>query len=158
MFCINCGAKLDDKANFCNHCGTRVAPNAYQQADSSDKFAATRPTNQPIVPNHNAQVTCSVNLVYPNGRSEIGDIHISATEIIFVKKSKAVHLAFGFVGRALENGEEKLRINVSDIIKGNRTRIGLNSNVYQITLRNGEVYKLCLDNPKKVSYLEGIFG
>ncbi len=158
MFCINCGTKLDDRANFCNHCGARVAQNAQPRSDSSAQFATQQPTAQPIAPINNAQVTCSVNLVYPNGRSEIGDIHISATEIIFVKKSKAAFLAFGSVGRALDNGEEKLRINISDIVKGNRTRIGLNSNVYQLTLRNGEVYKLCLDNPKKLSYLEGIFG
>lgn len=158
MYCTNCGTKLDDRANFCSHCGARMTQNPQPQWDHSPNYAARQPIPQPVVPNNNPQVTCSVNLVYPNGRSEIGDIHITATEIIFVRKSKAVFLAFGSTGRSLDKGQEQLRIHISDVIKGNRTRIGLNSNVYQLTLRNGDVYRLCLDNPGKKPYLEGLFG
>ena len=100
-----------------------------------------------------------VNIVYPGGRlNEIGDLYLTATEMIFVKKSKGARLVFGFVGTALEKGEEKLRFNLADIISGGRTKIGLNSNVYQITLRNGEVYKICVNNPAKIACLEQRFG
>jgi len=47
---------------------------------------------------------------------------------------------------------------VSALSGGQKTRIGINFNVYQITLRNGEIYKLCMDKPKMVSYLQGMFG
>lgn len=41
----------------------------------------------------------SVNIVYPDGKhNEIGDIYITATEMIFVKKSKGVLIALGFIG------------------------------------------------------------
>jgi len=75
-----------------------------------------------------------------------------------VKKSKGARLAFGFIGTALEKGEEKLRFTLSDIISGGRTKIGLNSNVYQITLRSGETYKICVNNPAKIACLEQRFG
>jgi len=101
----------------------------------------------------------ALNILYPDGRTnEIGDLYITATEMIFVKKSKGARLAFGFIGTALEKGEEKLRFTLSDIISGGRTKIGLNSNVYQITLRSGETYKICVNNPAKIACLEQRFG
>ena len=78
--------------------------------------------------------------------------------MVFIKKSKGIYLAFGLPGRALDKGEQKLCFNLSDIAHGKRTRIGINANVYQITLTSGAVYKLCLDKPKVVTYLERIFG
>lgn len=100
-----------------------------------------------------------VNIVYPDGRyNEIGDLYITASELIFRKKSKGVMVAFGFLGKALEEGEEKLRIPFADIANGHRTKIGLNTNVYQINLRNGQVYKICVNNPAKIASLAQRFG
>lgn len=83
---------------------------------------------------------------------------MTATEMIFVKKSKGARLAFGFIGTAIEKGEEALRFNLSDLVSGGRTKIGLNSNVYRITLRNGDIYKICVNNPSKIACLEQRFG
>ncbi|MBE6783241.1 MAG: zinc ribbon domain-containing protein [Ruminococcaceae bacterium] len=166
MFCSKCGTQINDDACFCYKCGTAVVqnankqsyayeqPNTYQQSNVYQQPAASQPTAL----YNNVQEKFGVNIVYPDGHNEIGDICITATEIIFYKKSKAVRVAFGFLGSALENGEEKLRINVSDIISGGKTRIGINPYVYQITLRNGGTYKLCVNNPSKLPYLEQRFG
>ena len=148
MFCSKCGTQIEDNANFCFNCGNPVGSNAYQQPN----------TTQAVAFHGNDPVKSGVNIVYPDGHSEIGDIYIYETEMVFVKKSKGIYIAFGLPGRALEKGEEKLRFNVSDIIGGQKTKIGINPNVYQITLRTGETYKLCLDKPKVVSYLQGRFG
>jgi uncharacterized OB-fold protein len=143
MFCSKCGAKVEENAKFCSNCGSTIAQNAPQQpamSYSGEVFSA------------------SVNLVYPDGHNEVGKVDVSANEIIFFQKSKVVLLAFGMLGNAIEKGKEKVHINTADIVGGQRTRIGLNSNVYQITLRNGQVYKLCVNNPAKLSYFEKRFG
>lgn len=124
----------------------------------TDAYQQPAPSDNTDYYNHHLE-KFGVNIVYPDGRhNEIGDLYITATEMIFVKKSKAVRLAFGFIGTALQKGEEKLRFNLADIISGGRTKIGLNSSVYQITLRNGEVYKICVNNPLKIACLEQRFG
>lgn len=132
-------------------------PNNYQPNQYEQKTYDVNQYEQ--VASYSSQtVKDGVNVVYPDGHSEIGDIYISATEIVFVKKSKAVLLAFGMIGNHLEKGTETLRFPTSDIVGGQRTRIGLNVNVYQITLRNGETYRLCMNHPKTVTYLESMFG
>ena len=148
MFCSNCGTQIEDHARFCYNCGSAITQNASQPGNYQ----------QPNAYQQNYQDKFGVNIVYPDGHNEIGDLYITATEMVFVKKSKAVRLAFGFLGSALENGEATLRLNIADIVRGGRTKIGLNPHVYQITLRNGEAYKLCVNNPAKLSYLEGRFG
>ena len=77
---------------------------------------------------------------------------------VFHKKSKAVMLAFGFIGNHVESGELKLRINTSDIMSGGRIRYGINVNVYQITLRDGQNFKICFNNPAKIKLLANRFG
>lgn len=170
MFCSKCGTQIQDNANFCFNCGNPVGGNAYQQPNttqSSDAYQQDDVYEEVNVYQQNATKTVAyctkepvksgVNIVYPDGHSEIGDLYIYETEMVFIKKSKGIYIAFGLPGRALEKGEEKLRFDFSDIVGGMKTRIGINPNVYQITLRSGETYKLCLDKPKVVSYLEGIF-
>jgi len=159
MFCSNCGTKIEDTANFCYKCGSRITQNAQANNTASNNYQQQNNAYQQSTSNaSSAPIKCGVNVVFPDGHSEIGDLYISSTELLFVKKSKGVAVAFGQIGRSLEKGEERLCFNVSDIIGGQKTRIGINFNVYQITLRNGEIYKLCMDKPKMVSYLQGMFG
>ncbi len=166
MFCSNCGTQVQDNARFCYKCGSAIAQNTQQASTSYEQPDTYQQPNvyqqpapsQPAASYNNVQVKDGVNIVFPDGHNEIGDIHIFANEIIFIKKSKAVRVAFGFLGSAVENGDERLRINVSDIVSGCKTRIGINPNVYQITLRDGQVFKLCLNKPKTISYLQGRFG
>ena len=188
MFCSKCGTQLEDLASFCFRCGSPVAPavqqaNAYQQpVYGQPQSAYQQPVYQQSQPAHqqpvyqqpvyqqpagysntdyynNHQEKFGVNIVYPDGRyNEIGDLYITATEMIFVKKSKGVRIAFGFLGSAIEDGEEKLRFALGDIVGGRRTKIGINPNVYQITLRNGQTYKICVNNPAKIACLEQRFG
>lgn len=156
MFCSQCGTQVDDTARFCYRCGSPITqgptPSNSYQTNYSQPAQPTSP--QPPASN----VKDRVNIVYPDGHSEIGDLYISASEIVFVKKSKTVLVAFGYVGNRMENGQEALRLQVSDIVSGQRTRIGLNRNVYQITLRDGNTYRLCLSHPGTITYLEGRFG
>ena len=97
-------------------------------------------------------------IVFPDKHNEVGTLFVSADELVFMKKSKTVRIMFGFLGSALENGEESLRISVSDIARGTKTRYGLNGNVYEITLRNGAAFKICPNLPGDVKYLQGRFG
>lgn len=166
MFCSNCGTQVQDNARFCYKCGSAITQNAQPSANTYQQPGVYEQPNvyqqpvqpQPTVSYSNTQVKDGVNVVFPDGHNEIGDIYISATEIVFIKKSKAVRAAFGFLGSAIENGQERFRINVSDIAGGCKTRIGINPNVYQITLRDGQIFKLCLNKPKTISYLQGRFG
>ena len=54
MFCKNCGAKLDDDAQFCEKCGTVVKRPAVQQpkpVEPEEKIAQqTLPTESPAEP------------------------------------------------------------------------------------------------------------
>ena len=152
MFCIKCGTQLPDDACFCFKCGHAMNQNtqqttAYQQPNTYHQPSYNEPPE-----------TFSVNLVYPDKHNEIGDIRFTATEMIFFKKSKGVAIAFGFVGRAIENGKEVLRLNLADVVSGGKTRIGINPHVYQLTFRDGSVYKLCIDNPVKLAYMQRRFG
>ena len=171
MFCSNCGTKIADNANFCFNCGSPVGGSSYQQPNTTqyaDSYQQEEVYQEVNAYQQNAAksvaycakepVKSGVNIVYPDGHSEIGDLYIYETEMVFIKKSKGIYIAFGLPGRALEKGEEKLRFDFSDIVGGMKTRIGINPNVYQITLRSGEVYKLCMDKPKVVSFLQGRFG
>ena len=168
MFCSNCGTQVPDNVRFCHNCGSAIIQNAnsqpvqQQNSFSYEQPAYQQPTyQQPVAQQPIAAPTemkFGVNLVYPDGHNEIGDIYISATAIMFAKKSKAVRLAFGLLGSALEKGEVKVKINVADIVAGGKTRIGINPHVYQLTLRNGQVYKLCINNPANLSYMERRFG
>ena len=119
MFCTKCGTQMDAADAFCPECGLAVAQPQY-----------TPPQSQPAQPV--AELKAGVNIVYPDGHNEIGDLYFSATTVRFVKKSKAVRVAFGFLGSAMENGEQVLHFPVSEIVSGQKTRIGLNGNVYQI--------------------------
>lgn len=160
MFCSNCGAQVADNASFCSNCGNRIVQNAFQQPNvyqQPNEYQQPNAYQQPIV-QEAYEEKFGINLVYPDGHNEIGDVYFSATRMKFVKKSKAVRLAFGFLGSALETGEEKLHLNLADVVSGGRTRIGVNVYVYQLTFRNGEIYKLCVNNPAKMSYLEKRFG
>lgn len=172
MFCSKCGTQIDDSASFCFRCGSPVPQaaqnaNAYQQPQYQQPQYQQPQYQQPVYQQaapsvdyrNNYVDKFGVNIVYPDGRyNEIGDLYITASELIFVKKSKGVMVAFGFLGKALEQGDEKLRFNFADIAGGCRTKIGLNSNVYQITLRNGQVYKICVNNPSKIASLAQRFG
>lgn len=156
MFCSKCGTQVEEDALFCYKCGSAIPQNAggaASQPNSSQTYTA-----QPTASFTGETVKDRVNIVYPDGHSEIGDLYISDTELMFVKKSKGVMIAFGFLGNRMEKGQEKLCFRVSDIVNGQRTRIGLNRNVYQINLRNGESYRLCLNHPKTVTHLESMFG
>ena len=116
MNCPGCGTPVENDACFCGECGIALAqsaPNTYQ-APPANPYQA--PPSQPTAPYNAATQKCGVNIVYPDGHNEIGDLYISPTELTFVKKSKAVRLAFGFLGSAIENGTEALRINVCDIV------------------------------------------
>lgn len=97
-------------------------------------------------------------IIYPDKHNEIGTLFVSADELVFMRKSKAVRIMFGFLGSAAENGEESLRLAVSDIARGTKTRYGLNGNIYEITLQNGAVFKICPNIPGDVKYLQGRFG
>lgn len=153
MFCIKCGTQLPDDACFCFKCGNAINQNTQQTT-------ANQQPNTYQQPNYTAQPEdgFGVNIVYPDGHNEIGDVRFTATEMIFIKKSKGVRLAFGFVGSALENGKETLRLNLADVVSGGKTRIGINPHVYQLTFRDGSVYKLCVNNPVKLAYLKSRFG
>ena len=129
--------------------------NFYQDTSQQTNSYQSAP-QQPAVSYDSSAIKAGVNVVYPDGHNEIGDLYISSADLRFVRKSKAVRIAFGFVGSAIEDGEEVLRINISDIAFGQRTRIGLNSNVYQITLRNGAAYRICFNRPKNISVLDQI--
>ena len=150
MFCSNCGSAVQDGARFCSNCGSALAQSAPQPQQQTYQ--------QPTHSYNTEGKKCGVTVVYPDGHNEIGDIVISATEILFLKKSKAIRLSVGFIGSAMEKGQEKLLFPIADIVRGSRTRIGLNGNVYQITMKNGETYKFCFNMPKNISYLEGIIG
>ncbi len=150
MFCSNCGSAVQDGARFCSNCGSALAQSAPQPQQPAPQ--------QPAYSYNTEGKKCGVTVVYPDGHNEIGDIVISATEILFLKKSKAIRLSVGFLGSAMEKGQEKLLFPIADIVRGSRTRIGLNGNVYQITMKNGETYKFCFNMPKNISYLEGIIG
>ncbi len=154
MFCTKCGVQLPDTAAFCSACGNAVKGAPSQQPASNQQGAYQQPDNSYM----NNAVKADVNIVYPDGHNEIGQLYITQNELAFHKKSKGVLLAFGMVGNHIQNGELKLRIPMSDIVSGGKTRIGLNSNVYQITLRNGSVYKICFNNPGKISLLSSRFG
>ena len=163
MFCSNCGTQVPDNVRFCHNCGSAIIQNANPQpVQQQNSFSYEQPTyqqpvyQQPVVAP--TELKFGGNLVYPDGHNEIGDFYVSATEIMFAKKSKAVRLAFGFAGSAMEKGEVKVKINVADIVAGGKTRIGINPHVYQLTLRNGQVYKLCINNPANLSYMERRFG
>ena len=162
IFCSNCGTQVQDTAKFCFRCGSPIYSGG--QAAPEPQTVNPQPAyQQPAAPDtgyrSNHQECFGVNIVYPDGRhNEIGDLYITASELIFVKKSKGVRIAFGFVGSAIEQGEEKLRISFGEIAGGRRTRLGINPNVYEINLRNGQTYKLCVNNPGKISCLEQRFG
>lgn len=162
MYCYNCGYIVPDEARFCSQCGCALTPRSAQPQTNYAAPQAQAPSYTQVpsytqAPSYApAPVKGGVNIVYPDGHNEIGDIYISAAEIRFVRKSKAVRVAFGMIGSAIENGQEALCFNVSDIIDGRKTRIGLNPNVYQITLRNGDIYKLCLNQPKNIAVLDQI--
>lgn len=156
MFCTRCGAQVENNAAFCQVCGNALAQSAYQQPVSQPEYQ--QQVYQQYNYKENYLEKFGINMVYPNGRNDIGDLYVTATEIIFVKKSKAVRFAFGLIGSTIESGEEKVRINIADVVVGGKTSIGINTNVYQLTLRNGEVYKLCVNNPAKLLYLRQIFG
>ena len=180
MFCFRCGAQIQDDADFCYKCGSAVARPAQQPAYQAPQQPAYQPAYQaPQQPAYQpayqapqqpvyqpappqpaaygaAPIKCGVNVVYPDGHDEIGDLYISPAELVFVRKSKAVRIAFGFLGSSIENGQEALRIPVADIVYGQRTRIGLNVNVYQITMRSGENFKICFNQPSKIACLENL--
>lgn len=162
MFCSKCGTQVEEDALFCYKCGSAITQNAGRAASSqpnNTQTYTTQPNPSRPAPSYTGEpVKDRVNIVYPDGHSEIGDLYISDTELVFVKKSKSVMIAFGFLGNRMEKGEEKLCFRVSDIVNGQRTRIGLNRNVYQINLRSGESYRLCLNHPKTVTHLESMFG
>ena len=46
MFCPNCGSQLKDGAQFCEHCGAKIAAS---KAPEPDPVPPTPPTPQPIV-------------------------------------------------------------------------------------------------------------
>ena len=152
MFCSNCGNVVDDGARFCSKCGR-----ALNQSNGTPTYQQPASRQTPVASNVEP-VKCSGTLVYPDNSSDMGEFYISPQEIVFRKKSIAVRVAFGFLGSALEKGKEVRRARVADVAHGQRTRIGLNKNVYQITMRNGNVYHLCLDKPKVIAYLESIIG
>ena len=182
MFCSKCGTQLEDSASFCFRCGSPVPPAvqqayqqpvyqqpayqqpAYQQPAYQQPVYQQPAYQQPVAYGstdyrNNHLEKFGVNIVYPDGHhNEIGDLYITAGELIFVKKSKGVRVAFGFLGSAIEEGEEKLRFNFADIVGGRKTTIGINPNVYQITLRTGETYKICVNNPAKIACLAQRFG
>ena len=183
MFCSKCGTQVADNAAFCFRCGSPIAQGAqsaaayqqpqyqqpqyqqpqYQQPVYQQPVYQQPVYQQPAAPSmdyqNNHLEKFGVNIVYPDGRyNEIGDLYITANELIFVKKSKAVMAAFGFLGKALEQGEEKLRFSFAEIAGGCRTKIGINPNVYQINLHNGQVYKICVNNPSKIACLAQRFG
>lgn len=181
MYCPACGTYVENGSKFCRECGNPLTQNVnqttpyqttsyqpnYQSAPYQPNDYQSTPyqpapqqpaPQQPVPASNGVTIKAGANVVYPDGHNEIGDLYISAAEIVFMRKSKAVRLALGFVGSALESGEEALRIRVSDIASGNRTRLGLNPNVYQIVLRNGAVYRFCMNQPKNITYLEQIIG
>lgn len=153
MNCPRCGTFVENDACFCSECGIALA-------QSAPNACPTPPANTYQAPPQSSYNTaaqkCGVTVVYPDGHSEIGDLYISPAEITFVKKSKAVRLAFGFLGSAIEDGEQSLRLRVCDIVGGCRTRIGLNHNVYQITLNNGATFKICFNMGKNITLLENL--
>ena len=179
MFCYKCGVQLPEDAAFCYQCGSAVVQNGaqfhnnqqngYQQNNCQPQGYQQnnyQPNNyQPnnYQPNNYqpvsyATITDGVNVVYPDGHSEIGDLTVTANEILFSKKSKFVRVAFGGLGSSLEQGQQALRLPVAEIVCGQKTRIGLNGNVYQITMRNGQVFKLCVEHPGTIKRLQERFG
>ena len=155
MFCSNCGSKVADGARFCANCGRPLN----QSVPQASRPAASQPApRQSAAANNIEPLKTGGTLVYPDNRSDIGDFYITPQEIVFMKKSLAVRVAFGFLGSSLQKGKEAARIRIADVAHGERTRIGLNKNVYQITMRSGDVYKLCMDWPKHIAYLESIIG
>ena len=161
MFCSKCGTQVVEGAAFCYNCGSPIAGNippaaAPTPAAAPVPQAAPTPAAAPTASYSGEIKKAGVTLVFPDGHNEIGDAYISNTEIKFIKKSKAVRLTVGFLGNHLENGEERLRLMVSDIACGGRTRIGLNAFVYQITMNNGDIYKFCVNLPKTLAYFEAV--
>ena len=179
MFCSRCGTQVEDTACFCYKCGSPITqnasrssgyqapppqqPNHYQQnnyqpnAYQPSGYQAAAPQQPPV--SYSAPVIQDgVNLVYPDGHSELGNMTITANEILFTKKSKFVRVAFGKTGSNLEQGELALQLNVADIAYGQKTRLGLNGNVYQLTMKNGAVFKLCVEHPKTIPMLQSRFG
>ena len=148
MFCTKCGTQLDAADAFCSECGTAV---------SQPKSESFRSQAQPVQPAA-TELKAGVNIVYPDGHNEIGDLYFSATTVRFVKKSKAVRVAFGFLGSAIENGEQVLQFPVSEIVSGQKTRIGLNVNVYQITMQNGAIFKICFNRPGMIPQFAQTIG
>lgn len=160
MICPRCASTVEEGACFCGECGNALSPvysqQPYAAAPCQSYPAPAQPMSQPSVVC--TPITCGVNIVYPDGHNEIGDLYITPAEIVFMKKSKAVRIAFGFLGSSLENGTEALRFRVCDIVGGQRTRIGLNHNVYQITLSNGAIYKICFNLGKNIAHLEQLLA
>ena len=179
-FCYKCGNALTQNAP--QQSAPQVAPThqqaqnyqvgpAHQQAQNYQAGPAHQQTqNYQAGPAHQQTPSYSTasynstkikdfgNVVYPDGHSEVGDIYISNTEITFVKKSKSVLIAFGFLGSKMEKGEEKLCLPISEVANGHRTRIGINNNVFQVNMRNGESFKICLNTPKNIAVLENLIS
>lgn len=185
MFCSRCGTQVEDTACFCYKCGSAIPQNASQPSGyqaSPPQPNNYQPNYQPNYQSNNYQpngyqqnnyqsaapqpnasyggpiIRDSINLVYPDGHNEIGNLTITASEILFEKKSKFVRIAFGYRGSSLEKGTDALRLNTFDVAYGQKTRLGLNGNVYQLTMKNGAVYKLCVDHPGTLNLLKDRFG
>lgn len=163
MFCTECGNKLPDNARFCTKCGKALAQAAPQPAAQPMYQPAPQYAAQPV-PQYAPQpvmeprkINMTVN--YPNGKSEIGYILVSPTEIVVVKKSVATQAMFGYLGYMLDRGKETLRFPISQIAFAEREQSGLNKNAFRITMNNGESFLFFLQNPKKnLPYLEAIIG
>ena len=143
MFCSKCGKPVGEEARFCSHFGAAVVLN----------------TSRPTVPTGYSQIKDGVNIFYPNGHNEIGYVLISPTEIIVYKKSKVVMAAFGLVGTLLDEGQEAMRIRISEIANGYKERFRLNKNAYYINMKNGDTYIMCFDKHKTtIPYLDSLIG
>lgn len=143
MFCPKCGKPVGEAACFCANCGNAIVRN----------------TSRPATQGEYMQIKDGVSIFYPNGHNEIGYVLITTTEIIVYKKSKFVMLAFGMIGTMLDEGQEAMRIRISEIANGYKERFRLNKNAYYLNMKNGDTYIMCFDKHKTtIPYLDSLIG
>lgn len=138
MFCSKCGNAVAENARFCTNCGNALAQTASQN------------TVEPIVD--------GVNLFFPDKHNEIGRVLIFPNEIL-VAQCDFIRNSDDYLSNFLNTAVLTLRLPVSEIVSGKKARFRINPNAYHITMRNGETFVFCLDNPKTtIPHLDAIIG
>jgi hypothetical protein len=103
-------------------------------------------------------------LHYPDGSCFLGQIQINDTELIFLEKNEKLKRISMMTEKitgpnALSRTAKIDKIRVDEIINAQRKRNRLNKNAYFVTLKNGTIYMMVFDHPKRtIEYLESVIN